>query len=414
MKSISTFAIAAALGGALIASPAFAQKKGEAAAQAPAQPGLKLSKAADKPIRALSAIVTAKDAAGYPAALAAAQAAAQTDEDRFVILRERLNHAINMQNVPDQIAAVEGMLANAVMRPEDKPKFYSALGSLYRSNNDYDGAAAAIEKLVALDPSNTNSIWQLAELRLEQKKPAEAVLLGEQAIKLAKDAGQPVDVKWYRRALDIAYRNKLKAQTTKLARDLFAASREANDRRNALLIYRQYGDLDLDTKLDVLRLMRQAKVLTDEVDIVSFADALALRHYPAEAQAVLNEAVGAQRVKASDARVVEILRTAGGKIAEDKAALPGLATRAQSSADGNLAFRVANGYFGHADYAKAAELYRIAVQKGAPDQELAKLRLGIALAMNGQNAEAETALKAVSGARAGLADYWLLWLSSRG
>jgi hypothetical protein len=112
--------------------------------------------------------------------------------------------------------------------------------------------------------------------------------------------------------------------------------------------------------------------------------------------------------------VVEITNMSQGKIAEDKAVLPGLATRAAAAAKGDLAFNVGNGYFGHGDYAKAAELYRLAIQKGAPDQELAKLRLGIALAMAGQNAEAETALKAVSGPRASLASYWMLWLANRG
>jgi hypothetical protein len=37
----------------------------------------------------------------------------------------------------------------------------------------------------------------------------------------------------------------------------------------------------------------------------------------------------------------------------------------------------------------------------------------MALALAGQKAEAETALRAVTGPRAGLANYWLLWLAQR-
>ena len=39
------------------------------------------------------------------------------------------------------------------------------------------------------------------------------------------------------------------------------------------------------------------------------------------------------------------------------------------------------------------------------------LRLGEALAMGGQRAEAETALRAVSGPRQAIAAYWLLFLA---
>ena len=56
--------------------------------------------------------------------------------------------------------------------------------------------------------------------------------------------------------------------------------------------------------------------------------------------------------------------------------------------------------------------YRAALQKGA-DANLANLRLGAALAMAGQRAEAEAALRAVTGTRADLANYWLLWLAGR-
>lgn len=101
------------------------------------------------------------------------------------------------------------------------------------------------------------------------------------------------------------------------------------------------------------------------------------------------------------------------KIAEDRAALPGLDARARSGGNGQLALRLAEGYFGHGDYAKAAEFYRLAVQKGGIDANLANTRLGIALALAGQRAEAETALKAVTGPRQEIASYWLLWLNKR-
>ena len=61
-------------------------------------------------------------------------------------------------------------------------------------------------------------------------------------------------------------------------------------------------------------------------------------------------------------------------------------------------------------FLKAAALYRAALQKGSIDANLANTRLGMALALAGQKAEAEAAFKAVTGPRADIAGYWLVWL----
>jgi hypothetical protein len=53
------------------------------------------------------------------------------------------------------------------------------------------------------------------------------------------------------------------------------------------------------------------------------------------------------------------------------------------------------------------------LQKGSVDANVVNTRLGIALAMAGHKAEAETAFKAVGGARAEVANFWLIWLGQR-
>jgi hypothetical protein len=52
-------------------------------------------------------------------------------------------------------------------------------------------------------------------------------------------------------------------------------------------------------------------------------------------------------------------------------------------------------------------------RRAGVDANLVNSRLGMALALGGRRAEAETAFKAVTGARASLASYWLLWLAQR-
>ena len=99
------------------------------------------------------------------------------------------------------------------------------------------------------------------------------------------------------------------------------------------------------------------------------------------------------------------------RIAEDRASLPGQRTaRACRRATGRAARQTADAFYGYGQYAEAAELYRAALQKGGEDANLVNIRLGAALALAGQRAEAEAAFRAVTGPRAELAQYWLIWL----
>jgi uncharacterized protein HemY len=84
-----------------------------------------------------------------------------------------------------------------------------------------------------------------------------------------------------------------------------------------------------------------------------------------------------------------------------------------SGSNAKIAMTAGNIYFSNGDYAKAAELYRAALGKSGADKDLANLRLGMALARAGDKAGATAALQAVGGARAGVAQYWLLYLQTQ-
>ena len=66
------------------------------------------------------------------------------------------------------------------------------------------------------------------------------------------------------------------------------------------------------------------------------------------------------------------------------------------------------------NYSKAAEIYRQVMSRPDGDKELANLHLGMALARAGDKAGATTALKAVTGARADIAKYWLVYVQQHG
>jgi Flp pilus assembly protein TadD len=84
-----------------------------------------------------------------------------------------------------------------------------------------------------------------------------------------------------------------------------------------------------------------------------------------------------------------------------------------ASATGQVALNTGDAYLGYGDTAKAVALYRAALTKGSVDTNLVNLHLGMALAQAGDRAGAEAAFRAVTGARADVAGYWLVFLSQR-
>jgi len=96
----------------------------------------------------------------------------------------------------------------------------------------------------------------------------------------------------------------------------------------------------------------------------------------------------------------------------DRAALAGLRTRA-AAGTGADARAAGDAFYAFGQYAEAAALYQAALLKGGEDPNLLNSRLGAALALAGRRLEAETALRAVTGPRADLAGFWLVWLAHR-
>ena len=194
-------------------------------------------------------------------------------------------------------------------------------------------------------------------------------------------------------------------------RDLVAGYPTPTNWRDALSVYRDISaDPALD--LDISRLMRAAGVLTGERDYMEFATALADARLIGEARAVIDE--GLQRNMVETARIAPALATriAPAAVTRDRAALAGLRARAQAGT-GAVARGAADNFYAYGQYADAATLYGLALQKGGEDPNLVNLRLGAALALAGRRPEAEAALRLVTGPRADLAGFWLTWLARR-
>lgn len=415
MKSISTLAVgvALALGAVSLAAPVQAVAKDSAKESKASKYKPKFSKEAQPKLAALQKAMDGTDEAAYQAALAAAKAAAQNADDKFVIGQFQLNHAIKVNDEAEKLAAIEAMIQSGGAAQEDLGTLYQNLGGLAFNAKDYPKAEGAFRKQLELQPSNQEVMNNLAATLIQQKKTGEAIALVEQRITSAKAANQPVAEAVYKQALGLAYETG-SPRSVELSRELVAAYPTTENWRNALLIYRELKNPTGDANLDFLRLMRVTKSLDGERNYYELADAANMKGLPGEAKAVLDEGAAAKAFDPNKAIFKELLASTGGKIKEDRASLAPLETKARAAASGTLALNTGDAYFGYGDYAKAVELYKVAMQKGSIDANLANSHLGMAYALAGQKAEAEAAFKAVTGPRTDLAAYWLLWLSQQG
>jgi hypothetical protein len=425
MKSISTFALAAALlaGSAVVTAPfhpAEAKKKKADAATATAtgeagKRQLVITPAARPAMSALDKAVKAKDKAAFDAALPVAEAAATTPDEKYFVARQRYQFARDTNDDAAQLAALEAIVASGGAQPAEAASANFNLGVKAFGASNWARAESAFTKAVELNPTDTDAMFNLAVTQIKLKKDADALTTLQRAIAGLKSAGKPVPEGYYKTALQTAFSARNPAAAT-LSSEVYAAYPTAENWRNSLIVFRDTVRTDETANLDVLRLMRASKALGARAEYYDLAVSLSDAGLPAEAKAVLEEGKAAgvnPPIRESDSLYQRVMGTVGGKLAEDRASLPGLETRAASQATGRLAFRTADAYLGYGEYAKAAALYRTALSKGGADVDanLVNLHLGMALAMSGDKAGAEAALKAVAGARAGVAKQWLTWLA---
>lgn len=405
MKLIATTALAIAV--ALSAAPAAAQTQ-PAAAQ-PAVPQVKPSAKALKAIVDLQDAVNKKDWASVPAKVAAAQALASTKEDRYLIGSLQLRAAAAANDSAAFASALEAVGQTGLVDSATMARMYTSLGGSYLSNKQYPQAAAAYQKALALNPSDVDSLTFLGESQSAEGQKVEAAATFQRAIQARIAAGQKPDEDLMKRAVATAYEGKSPAAID-LARQWVAAYPSPDSWSNAIAIYTNLNQTDNEAKLDLFRLMQATGALNNATVYEQYAAVAADLNNTNEAQAVLDAGLRAKALSPTDAQYREI---AAGVKAKPIATAADLQVATKSAVNGTALLRIGDRYYGMGDYAKAVELYRMAMGKPGVDPALANLHIGMALARAGDKAGATTALNAVSGPRADIAKYWLLYVNQK-
>jgi tetratricopeptide (TPR) repeat protein len=396
-------------GAASMQTPAPQDQPKSQQTQESAQPasGIKPSKHALKALIDLQNAVKAKDMANVPAKIAAAQAAATTKEDRYLIARLQLTAALEANDNAAAAAAVDAVASAGVLDQPSVAKLYKGLGGSFYNAKQYDKAVAAFDRAVALNSHDYDSLDLIAESYLAAGQKAQAATAYEHAIQAHTAAGQKADENLYKKAVQLAY-DAHSPNAGETALQWVAAYPSANSWHNAVAIFRNLNHPDTEGTLDLLRLLQAAGALNSAGDYALFTAAAAEQLNYNEAQAVIDAGIAAHVVDPSDSQfrqMLSVLKTKTKSTAADLQAAVKMSPTAL-----NL-LRIGDRYYAMGDYSHASDIYRQVLAKPGADADVANLHLGMALARAGDKAGATAALNAVKGGRADVAKYWLLFVS---
>ena len=412
--------------GTVFVQPALAQKnkKGDE------KPGLKLSPEALKAAQIAQPALAAKDYATAEPAIAQIEAAAKTDDDRYVAAA--LRYELESQKLYSQqqanpkapidetvLAQPLDVLINAPSTPAaDRGKYAFRRGSLAYNSKDYASALRYFAQAQQFGYNDPNLPLMMVKAKYDTGDVAGGSAAMHEAIAKMKAAGQKVPEDYYRYAIAKSNTAKMSAETMKWLQDYISAYPTPKNWRDVLVTYALQPNsvvtLDNTQKIDVFRLMRATNSLADQTDYLDYGQKVIDRGLPAEAQAVVKEGLASGKIPASNSTAKDMLSVTSKSLSTDTP-LGQLETRANASSSGKLAASTGDAYLAEANYAKAATLYRTALQKGGVDQNEVNTHLGIALGRSGDKAAANAAFGAVNGEpRSGIASFWTTWLGSQG
>ncbi len=385
-----------------------AAQPGQSAEQAK-QPQIKLSGKAQKAIIDLQTAVKANDVANIPAKVQAAQAVAQSKDDRYAIAQLQLQAAVAAKNDAAEAQAIDAIAASGYLPGDKVASLYNALGVQFYNAKQYDLAASTFQKAVALNPQDPEGQKLYAEALNSQGKHAEAAAALQKVIAMSSTGGRKADEALYKRALSMAYGAK-SPNAIDLGREWAAAYPTPDSWHNALAVYRNMGNPDPSSALDIMRLARATKSMEGTADYNIYAAETINAANWGEARAMIAEGLASGKIKASDPVIADIQKALSGKASPTAAEL---SSREAGAKVATAYMRIGDAYYGAGNYAKAAEMYRQAAEKGG-DANVANLRLGEALAMAGDKAGATAALSKVGGSLSQIAKFWAVYANRAG
>lgn len=370
-------------------------------------------RAAGENAAARSAAVAQVDAAlggTVKARLDAAGVSASTPGDKLKLGELTRIYGVLTDDNALQYSGSVMMLDSGVLSPTSVGQVQWVAGVAAYRQRDYATAAKYVQlaKQSGFQDPQLNAL--LTDSYNRSNNSAGALQNAQQDIAAAKAAGRSPAETSIRTALKVAYDGKQAAASTDLSTMLVQYYPTKPAWTTAIGVIRTIGGYAPQETLDLMRLLLATNSLTDTRDYIDYIQAADPRRSPGEVLKVINMGTSSGKLKAGDLFVSEARTSAQGRITADQASLPKLERDARAgSASATFVTAAADAFLSYADYAKAADLFKLALTKPGIDSARAWTRLGIAQAMSGQYADAQASFGKVTGPRQPIAKLWAIY-----
>jgi tetratricopeptide (TPR) repeat protein len=410
MTFVSKLALAAALtlGTSLSVAPAMAQKADKNA------PQLKVSDEFRKPAAAADAAFKAKDYATADTQLAAAEAVAKNDDEKYYAASLRLQLELARNSEQGQMKALQVLIVNP-KTPADRQAVYNQVynymvGSQLMNQGKAAQALPLLLKARELGNTSPDLPVLLANAYAGTGKNAEAVAEVDRAIQSSKAAGKKPPEDWYRFAIPRVNQTGDRAAMASWLTRYMQDYPTTKNWRWAIQVFRQgtpAGGNEKVERIDLYRLMRATNVLADRGDYANYAISVQQAGLPWEAVSVIDEGRKVGKLPATDADTAS-LYTASKAAVRSEGSLDALAKQGQSASSGTAAAHTGDALLAAGDYARALAVYDVAISKGGANADEVNMHRGIALRALGRKDEAKAAFAQVgkTGPYGNLAFLW--------
>lgn len=412
-------ALIAATGSIAIAPPAFAKKKEEA------KPGgLTVSAPIRAAVTAADAAIKAKDFTTAETQVALMETGATSDDERYVAQAYRFQLEANKLG-DNGNTAVLGPLLDALMANPKTPATEIGRFAYIRANVAYNAkqypvALANYKRAADAGYTTPNLILQTARAKIQTGDAVGGVADIERQVAADKAAGKKSDEDLYKYAITALQKTPDTAGTMRWTRDWLYNYNTTDNWHTAIYVFGFQGENDRKItkkeRIDLFRLLRATKSLTGEREYLEYADLAVQTANGTEAKAVLAEGTSAGKIQAANSSAKLTLGEANSLLARE-GALAVQEKRAVAGADGLEANGVGDFALGNGNYAKAIEMYKLALSKGGAklEKDEVNTHLGIAYMGAGDKASAKAAFALVTtGLRGQIANLWMVWADAPG
>ena len=433
MKKFSTIALAAVLLAGSATLPFAASAGGKKEAPLPDSPtNFILSKQVRDSAAAATLALKANDLAGAEAAISTIERSASTDSERYVgrTLRVKLLGASpeTTQTRTAMVKPLDELIADPRTPKDDLARYAYTRGDFAYARKEYAKAVQfyRLARETGLRDDELN--LQIVRANMDGGNVSAGAAELDAMIAAQVAAGKKPPESWYRFATQRLRLKRAPETAAWTGKWLAAYGTRANwhdaiaingfkdeDESNLTLAVRKERDSRF---VDLFRLMRVTKSLGGQKEYLEYArraNSLGLKD---EVKAVIEEGRAMGAIPAKDPESIRLYGSApaakGKAKAKAKAAPAGpTEAAARKAPGGEPAAQVGDASIGRGDYAKAIEMYDLALEKTVAEPDIVRLHRGIALALSGQKERARADFLAVTVAPASeTATLWKIWLDA--